>query len=187
MSAIQTLSAFTFIHPERDRRRAAVKTFAITLAALLAASTGSADVRAADDLQLQRLALCQDSWFDWKDDAARMSRLQNHFETRFDRSSSAESAFAPKSPTSVQGWPVTQVYPQSVGMGVGFSMTVDADHARVRKGIEQQLGKPMVCATSDSVLSCQIELGEKKTVVLLTDQGGRAPISLMGCYYFYQQ
>jgi hypothetical protein len=37
------------------------------------------------------------------------------------------------------------------------------------------------------VRSCQIELGVKKAVVLLTDPGGQAQSSLLGCYYFYQQ
>ena len=167
-----------------------MKTFAsalaITLPALLAALAGSADARVADDAQLQRLALCQDSWQDWKDDAVRMQRFESYFETRFDRSAS-DDAFTPKVPTNVLGSSVMQVYPQSVGMGVGFSLTVSADHARVRAGIEQQLGKPMTCATSDGVRSCEIELGSKRTAVLMTDQDGRAQSSLVGCYYFYQQ
>lgn len=165
----------------------AMKTFAITLAALLAASAGSADVLAADDPQLQRLALCQDTWLDWKGDAKRMAQLVKYLETQFDRNSDAAAAFTPKSPTSVLGWPVTQVYPQSVGMGVGFSMIVEADHARIRTGIEQQIGKPLTCKNSDGIRACEVELGAKTTAVLLTDQHGRAKSSLVGCYYFYEK
>lgn len=156
-----------------------------TLVALLAALAGAADVRAADDPQLQRLMLCQDTWLDWKDDPARMARFGSHFETQFDRSAS-DAAFVPKAPTRVLGWPVAQAYPQSVGMGVGFSLTVNAGHGQVRTGIEQQLGKPMRCANSDGIRACEVELGARKTVVLMTAQNGKAPSSLVGCYYFYQ-
>ncbi len=163
-----------------------MKTLAISLAALLAALAGSADVRAADDPQMQRLVLCQDKWFDWKDDAVRMARFGNLFETQYEESTS-DGAFAPKSPTSVFGWSIAQVYPQSVGMGVGFSLTVSTDHTRARALIEQQLGKPMNCATSEGVRSCAIELGNKRTAMLITGQNGGAQTSLIGCYYFYQQ
>jgi len=163
-----------------------MKTVAFTLAALLAALAASPDVRAADDPQLQRLALCQDRWIDWKDDGARLSQLGNYFETRFDRSS-ADGAFAPRSPTSVFGWSVTEVYPQSVGMGVGFSLTVNADHARARAVIERQIGKPMKCSNSEGVRSCAVELGAQKTVVLMTGQDGKEQSSLVGCFYLYQQ
>jgi hypothetical protein len=164
-----------------------MKTFALTLAALLVASSASVDAGTVDDLQLQRLALCQDSWLAWENDTARAARFTDDFKTRFGRSASDDAGFTPKSPTSVLGWPVTQVYPESVGMGVGFSMTVNADHARVRAGVERQLGRPMACETSEGVRSCQVELGAKKTVVLMTDQNGRAQSSLVGCYYFYRQ
>lgn len=163
-----------------------MKTFSIALAALLAALAGSTAVRAQDVPQLQRLALCQDTWFDWKDDATRMQRYRNYFETQFDGNAS-EGSFTPKSPTSVFGGRVTQVYPGSVGTGVGFSLTVSASHARLRAGIEQQLGKPMTCSTSDGIRSCEVELGAKKTVLLMTGQDGRDQSSLAGCYYFYQQ
>ncbi len=163
-----------------------MKPFVITFAALLAAITASAAVRAADDPQLQRLALCQDSWLDWKDDAVRMGRLMHDFETRFDRGAS-DAAFVPRSSTSVLGSRVTEVYPQSVGTGVGFSLTVNTPHAQVRARIEQQLGKKMQCSTSDGFVSCAVELGAKKTALLMTEQNGQAQSSLVGCYYFYQQ
>ena len=166
--------------------RAFASALAFTLSTLLVAFAGSAVARVADDVQLQRLALCQDSWLDWKDDAVRMSRLANYFETRFDRSAS-DAAFTPRSPTKVLGCSVSQVYPQSVGMGVGFSLIVNADHARARAGIEGQLRRPMTCATSDGVRSCEVPLGSGRTAVLMTEQNGRAPSSLVGCYYFYQQ
>jgi len=163
-----------------------MKTFAITFAVLLATLAGSANVRAADDPQLQGLALCQDTWLSWKDDSVRMARYANYVQTQFEQSPS-DGAFVPKLPKSVFGWPVAQVYPQSVGMGVGFSLTVNVDHARARAMIERQVGKAMECSDSEGVRACAVELGAKKTAVLMTDQNGAAKTSLLGCYYFYQQ
>ena len=100
---------------------------------------------------------------------------------------SSDGAFAPKSLKSVLGWSAAQVCPRSVGTGARFSLAVNVDHERARAGIEQQLGKPMTCATGDGVRSCEVKLGSKKTAVLLTDLNGRAQSSLIGCYYFYLQ
>lgn len=158
-----------------------------TLAVLFVASAASADVSAADDPQLQRLALCQDTWPDWKGDSKRMAQLVKYLETKFDRVSDAAAAYAPKVPTSVLGWSINQVFPQSVGMGVGFSLTVDADHTQIRTGIEEQLGKPLTCKYSDGIRACEVNLGTNKTAILMTDLDGRAKSSLVGCYYFYEK
>lgn len=158
----------------------------ITLAALLLASAGSADLHAEGVPQLQRLALCQDTWFDWKDDARRMQSYSNYFETKFDGSAS-DGSFTPKSPTTAFGGRVSHVYPGSVGTGVGFSLTVNADHAQLRAGIEKQLGKAMTCETGEGTRACELQLGPNKTVLLMTDQNGRAQSSLVGCYYYYEK
>jgi hypothetical protein len=161
------------------RRSAAIATAVIAL-------TASAAQAASDDLPLQRLALCQDSWFDWKDDAPHMARFANTFKTRFDRSPQGD-AFVPRQPAQVLGHAITQAYPQSVGMGVGFSLVINADFATARSAIEQQLGKPMRCTTSDGVRSCEIQVGEQKTALLMNGDNGRAATSLVGCYYFYEK
>jgi hypothetical protein len=163
-----------------------MKTLALALAATLAGIAAGPTAHAADEPQLQRLALCQDSWLDWKDDEARMARFASHFESRFERSPQGD-AFAPKAPVQALGRTVTQVYPQSVGMGVGFSLVVNADFAQARAAIEQQLGKPMNCTTGEGVRSCELKLGPKKTALLMNGQNGQAKTSLVGCYYFYQQ
>jgi len=166
-----------------------MKTLSLVNTLLLAALAGTPAAHAAVEPapQLQRLALCQDSWLDWKDDDARMARFASHFENRFDRSPQGDGGFAPKAPTQALGVAVTQVYPQSVGMGVGFSLVVAADFAQARSSIEQQLGKPMTCQTSDGMRACELPLGPKKTAMLITGDNGRAKTSLVGCYYFYQQ
>ena len=164
-----------------------MKTYALALAATLASiAVAPQAIAAADEPQLQRLALCQNSWLESKNDDVRMKRFANFFETRFDQSAEGD-AFTPKSPIKVLGHDATRVYPQSVGMGVGFSVLIDAGFTEARANVERQLGKSMTCATSEGVRSCEVELGAKKTVVLMTGQSGAAKTSLVGCFYFYQQ
>ena len=163
-----------------------MKTSAITLAAALVAFIAIGDAQAAGAPSFERLALCHDSWLDWKDDAARMGAFGSHLEGQFTRSP-GDGSFVPRAPLQVLGHSVTQVYPQSVGMGVGFSLVVSTGFAQARSAIGKQLGQSMSCSTSDGVRSCEIKLGEKKTAILMTGQNGQAKTSLMGCYYFYQQ
>jgi len=163
-----------------------MKTLALTLAATLAAAIACGDALAAEAPSFQRMALCQDSWLDWKDDSVRMGAFTRDIEGQLVRSTD-DGAFVPKAPIKVLGHTVTQVYPQSVGMGVGFSVVVDGGLAQTRAAVEKQLGQPMSCSTSEGVRSCEIKVGAKKTAVLMTGQNGQAKTSLLGCFYFYQQ
>ena len=160
---------------------------AFVAALLFATLAATAATPPADEQQMQRLALCQDSWFDWRDDEARMTRFASSIESRFNASPQGEGAYLPKTPLQVLGQAVTHVYPQSVGMGVGFSVALSADLAQARNAIEKQLGKPMACAKSDGMQACELKVGAKKTVVLMAPLGSPAKTSLVGCYYFYQQ
>lgn len=159
--------------------------FAAAAIALACAATGP-QAAPADEPTLQRLLLCQDSWLDWKDDDSRMGPLVRYFETSFNRAPRG-GAFTPKAPMQVLGHSVVQVYPQNVGMGVGFSLVVDVGFAQARAGMEQQLGRPMSCTTSDGMRACELRLDDKKTAMLVTGLNGNAPTSLVGCYYFYAQ
>jgi hypothetical protein len=163
-----------------------MKALSLTLAITLSAAGACFAVQAAEPPSFERLAVCQDSWLDWKDDSVRIGAFTRHLESQFDRSAQ-DGAFVPKTPLKVLGHSVAQVYPQSVGMGVGFSVVVNAGFAQARKSLEQQLGKAMTCSTSDGVRSCEVELGAKKTALLMTGENGQAKTSLLGCYYFYQQ
>jgi hypothetical protein len=49
------------------------------------------------------------------------------------------AAFEPKAPMTLLGHPVVHVFPQSVGMGLGFSALVRAPFAQVRQSFEKQL------------------------------------------------
>lgn len=169
-----------------------MKTYPLILTAALACAslTPAADAAQAadDDAQLQRLALCQESWFDWKDDEARLARLGGFIRSRFTPPApQGDGAFTPNAAMQVLGLPVTQVYPQSVGMGVGFSVALQADFAQARTVMEKQLGKPMACSDGDGMRACELKVGPKKTAVLMAPLNGSAKTSLMGCYYFYQQ
>jgi hypothetical protein len=144
-------------------------------------------VRAAtpDDGALQRLATCQDSWLDWKGGSPRMTEFADLLQSRMRRQDD-RGAFLPKTAMTLVGLPIEQVYPQSVGMGVGFSAIVRATLADTRRSVEAQLGKPMTCKSSAEGTGCELVVGEKKTALLMTDDP-RSTRTLVGCYYFYQQ
>ena len=151
--------------------------------ALLCAATASAG--AADDALLQRMTLCQDSWLDWKTDEMRLKRFVNEVESRF--SHAGGPAFTPKAPTRAFGLPVAQLFPQSVGMALGFSVIVNADLAQARRALEGQLGRTMKCEGSAEGQGCEVKIGENKTVVLMSDGDGKARQTLLGCYYYYEK
>jgi len=162
-----------------------MKTVILTLAAALAAAALPA--HAADDATLERLATCQDSWFEWKNDAARMAALAGFFDTKFGPGSDP-GGYAPASRMTVFGGQrVAQVFPQSVGMGVGFSVVVDAPFVRVRQLIEKRLGKPLACESGDGMRGCELKLGAKKNLVLMAPESATSAQTLLGCYYFYEK
>ena len=159
-------------------------TLTATMLALLC--TWTAPAAAADDALLQRMSLCQDSWLDWKDDAARVKRYVAELESRFTHGERG-AGLAPKSPTMAFGLPVAQVFPQSVGMALGFSVMVNADFARARRSLESRLGRPMSCQNSEEGHGCELKIGEEKTVVLMSDENGKSRQTLLGCYYYYEK
>jgi hypothetical protein len=144
--------------------------------------------RAADNTGIERLATCQDSWFEWKSgDPARLQSFVNRFKADF-TPTGHEGAFTPKSSQTIAGLPVEQVYPESVGMGVGFSVIVNATFDTAKATLEKRLGKLMKCeAPSDNMRACELEIGEKKTVALMAEDNPKAAKMLIGCYYFYEK
>jgi hypothetical protein len=81
-----------------------------------------------DDM-IERLAMCKDSWRDWKNDPAQARKVGELFNSTFVERAK-DGSFTPNAKVSVVGLPVLQVYPESVGMGVGFS----AVHAEANAG-----------------------------------------------------
>ena len=94
----------------------------------------------------------------------------------------------PKGNISVLGLRVTQAFPESVGMGVGFSLTVDAMFDDARKAVEKALGKPLgKCETGDGMRSCELEIASQRNVTLMAEDKPGARNALIGCYYFYEK
>jgi hypothetical protein len=143
---------------------------------------------AAEDAGLARMATCQDSWLDWQTkDPAQLKKFGDHLHTEF--SEHGNDPFAvPNANVSIAGLRVTQLFPNSVGMGVGLSATVDAPFDKARQAIEKAAGKRLTkCETSDNMRSCELEIAEKRTLVLMAEDNAKATTTLVGCYYFYEK
>lgn len=142
---------------------------------------------AADDVQIARLATCRDSWMDWSKTApARLQEFVGRFRSNFAQNGN-DGSFVPRAATSIAGLRIVQVFPQSVGMGVGFSVTVDADFDKARKALEGALGKPLAkCETGDGMRSCELDVAEQRTVMLMAADNEKDR-ALVGCYYLYEK
>src|SRR5689334_14714554 len=98
-------------------------------------------VRAADNLSIERLATCQDSWLDWKDsDPARLRKFAQSFQSDFLQKEN-DPFFVPKSKQTVAGLPLAQVFPENIGMAVGFSVVVNANFDMTKTSLAKKLGK----------------------------------------------
>ena len=144
--------------------------------------------QAADNPMIERLATCQDSWFEWKSsDPARLQQFVAGFQSDFSQKERGPF-FVPKSSQTVIG-PVAQVFPQSVGMAVGFSVVVNATFDQTRTSLERRIGKSIKkCEPpSDNMRTCELEIGAKKTMVLMAEDNAKSTTTLFGCYYFYEK
>jgi hypothetical protein len=142
---------------------------------------------AADNLSIQRLATCQDSWLDWKkSDSVQLKKFAESFQSDFSRKEK-DPFFVPKSNQTVAGLPVVQVFPESIGMAVGFSVVVNADLDTTKTSLAKKIGKSFSkCEPpSDNMRTCEMEIGEKKTILLMAEDNVKSKTTLFGCYYFY--
>ena len=81
-----------------------------------------------------------------------------------------------------------QVYPESVGMGVGFSVLVDATFDKTKRTLEQRLGKSLLkCTASDGMRTCELEIGKMRTFMLMAEDSAKSSSTLLGCYYYYEK
>ena len=157
------------------------------LTVLLAAVTPA---QAADNPGIERLAMCQDSWFEWKSsDPARLQKFIESFRSDFSQKKATDAFLVPKSSQTVAGLPVAQVFPESVGMAVGFSVVVNANFDRTRSSLEKKLGRSIKkCEPpSDNMRTCELQIGEKKTILLMAEDNAKSTTTLFGCYYFYEK
>jgi hypothetical protein len=157
------------------------------LTVFLAAATPA---QAADNPGIERLAICQDSWFEWKSsDPARLQTFIASFQSDFSQKKASDAFFVPKSSQRVAGLPVAQVFPESVGMAVGFSVVVNANFDRTRTSLEKKIGKAIKkCEPpSDNMRTCELQIGDKKTILLMAEDNPKSTTTLFGCYYFYEK
>ena len=142
--------------------------------------------QAIDNLGIERLATCQDSWLEWKQtDPVQMKKFADSFQRDFLRKEK-DPFFVPKSAQTIAGLSVLQVFPESVGMGVGFSVVVGASFDKTRTSLEQKIGKFLKkCETGDNMRMCELEIAEKKTIMLMAEDNVKSTTTLVGCYYFY--
>ena len=149
---------------------------------------GVAPAVGADDPRMEGLALCRDSWLDWKSaDPAKLDRFAAFFRSAFTHNDN-DPFFTPKSAMTVEGLKITQVYPESVGMGVGFSILVDATLDEAKRALEKKLGAPLrQCESGDGMRICTLPIAEQRTVTLMSGDPPNDKTTLIGCYYLYEK
>ena len=142
----------------------------------------------ADDPRLENLALCRDSWLEWKTtDPGKLNSVGAYLHSALARNDN-DAFGVPKSPMAIAGLKVTKVFPDSVGMGVGFSVLVDARFDVARRALEHELGKPLrQCETSDGMRTCELPIAEQRTVTLMSGDPPNDKTTLVGCYYLYEK
>jgi hypothetical protein len=144
-----------------------------------------APARAASEPNLESMVTCQESWLDWKDNPARGKKFGEHLHAAY--TAQKDGYLVPKAKAALFGLAVKGVYPESIGMGLGFSVSVAGSFDVSRAAVEKALGKSLVCAAdSDEVRACQFELGPNKTVMVVGDTGD-TKTALIGCFYFYEK
>lgn len=143
------------------------------------------NAHAADDMLLLQLATCQESWTDWGKSSPKIDDFRKIFSTDFERKD-REASFAPIKPFSMLGHSVREVYPESVGMGVGFSVVVDAEFDKFKASLEKQVGTSIAeCSKEGDSRTCEHTFSEKKTLMVMEGGRGKNAKTLFGCYYFY--
>jgi hypothetical protein len=162
-------------------------TTAVAALVTLGLAIPQSNAQTKDDAGVLRLLTCQDSWLEWKDDPVKRQKFIDDLKTNF-KQNDRDGAYAPIKAMSVLGHSVFQLYPQSVGMGVGYSVIVNASFDVTKASLEKQMGKPFDrCQAASEGKSCERELAKQKTVMLMEGSRGREPKTLFGCYYLYEK
>ena len=169
----------------KSKERGFMKFAALAGAAILLIVTPA---RGVDDVPLARMATCQDSWLDWqKSDPAGLQAFGQRLHAAFSQHDN-DAFVVPRSRTEIAGLRVTQLFPNSVGMGVGLSVTVAAKFDETRKRLEKTLGKPLThCETSDGMRTCESQIADKRTVMVMAEDDPKSTSTLIGCYYYYEK
>jgi hypothetical protein len=142
----------------------------------------------ASDPRVEDLALCRDSWLDWKStDPSQLESFGAFLRSGFAHDDN-DAFFTPKSDMTIAGLKVIQVFPGSLGMGLGFSVRVDASFDAAKQVLERELGMPLGdCENSDGLRTCELSIAEQRTVMLVSADAPNGTTTLVGCYYFYEK
>jgi len=142
---------------------------------------------AGEDAGIARMAACQDSWMDWqKTDPKKLAALGEHFRSAYTPHAN-DPWFLPKAPTTIAGLKVLKVFPQSVGMGVGLSVFVDASYDTAKKTFEAILKKKITkCEASEGSHDCELDLAPQRSFMLMTADSD-PKTTLVGCFYLYEK
>lgn len=142
---------------------------------------------ADDNKSILELATCQQSWLDWRQEHARIKGFSAMLNANF-KFNERENYFYPLRDATFLGHKISRVYPDTVGMGVGFSVVVDAGIDAIKPSFEKAVGKQFgSCSKEEGALSCELRIGEKKTVFLMETGREPTPQTLAGCYYYYEK
>jgi hypothetical protein len=155
--------------------------------AVLGLLCAAAPVQAAEDAGIARMAACQDSWLDWqKSDPAKLKALGDHFRAAY-QPHGDDPWFVPKAPTTIAGLKVLKVFPQSVGMGVGLSVFVEATYDTAKKTFEDILKKKITkCEASEGSRDCELDLAPQRNFMIMTADSD-PKTTLVGCFYLYEK
>jgi hypothetical protein len=147
----------------------------------------ASSAQAADDVLITRLLTCQDSWLDWKDNPAKSKPFVDHVRALFTPHGN-DPYMLPKQNVTVAGLHVSQLFPESVGMGLGFSATVDVPFEKGRAALEKMSGKKLGhCEDSDGMNACELQIAEKRNLMAMAVDGQKPEQTLIGCYYYYEK
>jgi len=144
-------------------------------------------VRGAQELTFDQLATCKVSWLEAKDDPTRLQSLSDALDSDFTKTK-GEPFFVPKKKMTVLGLPLLRLFPENVGMALGFSVMVSADFDTAKKALEKAAGVSLTdCQTGEGVRTCGHQLAEKKTLMMMAPASGTPKETLLGCYYYYEK
>lgn len=140
-----------------------------------------------DNVGVLRLLTCQDSRLEWKDVPVKKQKFVDELKANF-KQNKRDGSFVPIKPMSILGHEIVQLFPQSVGMGVGYSVIVSASFAATKASLEKQMGKSFDrCEAASEGKSCGRELAKLKTVMLMEGSRGNDPTTVFGCYYLSEK
>lgn len=154
----------------------------------IALQVSVAPSRAAHDSIVERMVTCRDSWLDWKKtDQAQLKRFGDHLGSILSENETSGS-FPTKTNTSIAGLHVVRVSPENVGMGVGFSVVVEAPFDVARRTVEEVFGKSLTkCDSGENMRTCELKIAEKRTFTLLAEDNAKSRTTLLRCYYYYEK